>query len=105
LDEQWARFYPYTAQVKPGQQAALKVVVRNHSAARQEFRVTAHTPTGWHIPVSEQRVSIDGHEEGAVTIRFPVPRTAKGLSIIIADVSFGPWVLKEWAEAMVTVLN
>lgn len=105
LDEQWARFYPYTAEVKPGQQAELKLVIRNHSADRQEFRVSAHGPTGWRTLASEQRVSIGGHEEAPVVIRFTVPHKAKGLSIITADVSFGPWVLKEWAEAMMTVLN
>ena len=105
LDEQWARFYPYTAQAEPGQQVEVKVVIRNHSAVKQEFRVTAHVPTGWRISGSEQHVAIDGHAEGAVTLRLIAPQIAKGLSMVTADVSFGPWVLKEWTEAMITVLN
>ncbi len=103
LDEQWARFYPYTAETKPGRGTEMKVIIRNHSAARRQFRVVLHVPAGWSLPRNEQRVSIDGHKEEAVAFQLTAPPTANGLSIITADVSFGDWVLKEWTEAMITV--
>jgi hypothetical protein len=47
---EWARFYPYTAEVAAGGGVELKVMVRNHSAAPREFRVTPRAPAGWGVP-------------------------------------------------------
>jgi hypothetical protein len=40
-------------------------------------------------------------QEGSV--RIPVTVGTPGLKIVTADVAFGPWDLREWTEAMVTV--
>src|SRR5262249_20844881 len=47
LDEQWVRFYPYTAKAAAGSEVQLQVILRNHSSSEQEFRVTPHAPKGW----------------------------------------------------------
>ena len=79
----------------------LKVILRNHSASRQEFRVTPHVPAGWKTVHGPLRVSVGPRQESSV--RIPVTVGASGLKIVTADVAFGPWDLREWAEAMVTV--
>ena len=101
VDEQWARFYPYTVEVAAGGRVELKVILRNHSASRQEFRVKPHVAAGWKAATGPLRVSVGPHEEGSVSI--PVTVSAAGLNIVTADVAFGPWDLREWTEAMVTV--
>jgi len=100
LDEEWARFYPYTAEVAAGSRLELKVILRNHSASRQEFRVAPRVPAGWKTVGEPLRVSIGPREERSVTI--PVTAGAPGLKIVTADVAFGAWDLREWVEAMVT---
>jgi glyoxylase-like metal-dependent hydrolase (beta-lactamase superfamily II) len=101
LDEQWARFYPYTAEVAAGGRAELKVIIRNHAAAPQEFRVTPHVAAGWKTASGTLRVFIGSHREGSVSI--PVTAGATGLNVVTADVAFGPWDLREWTEAIVAV--
>jgi glyoxylase-like metal-dependent hydrolase (beta-lactamase superfamily II) len=102
VDEQWARFYPYTAEVAAGGRVELKVILTNHSVKMQEYRVTPHVPGGWKVPGGPLRVSIGPREERSVSIPVAVG-TAAGLKIVTADVSFGPWDMREWTEAMITV--
>jgi glyoxylase-like metal-dependent hydrolase (beta-lactamase superfamily II) len=101
VDEEWARFYPYTAEATAGGRVELQVILRNHSASQQEFRVTPHVPPGWKTERGPLRVSVGPRQERSVTI--PVTVGTPGLKIVTADVSFGPWELREWTEAMVTV--
>ena len=101
VDEQWARFYPYTAEVAAGGRVELKVILRNHSPSRQEFRVTPHVPTDWKTPRGPLRVSVGPRQEG--TVNIPITVGSAGLKIVTADVAFGPWNMREWTEAMVTV--
>jgi len=101
VDEEWARFYPYTAQVAPGGRVELRVIIRNHSPIQQEFRVTPHVPPGWKAPRGPLRVSIGPRQERSVAI--PLVAGSAGLHIVTADVAFGSWDLREWTEAMVTV--
>jgi len=101
VDEEWARFYPYTAEVAPGGRVELSVVLRNHAASAQEFRVSPHVPSGWSAPGEALRVTVPARHERSVN--FTVTASASGLGIVTADVAFGPWDLREWTEAMVAV--
>ena len=100
VDEQWARFYPYTTEVEVGRTVKLQVILRNHSASAQEFRVTPRAPSGWTVPAGPLRVTIAPRQERAVDIE--VKPAAAGLGIVTAGVAFGAWDLREWTESMVT---
>jgi len=100
VDEQWARFYPYTAEVAAGGRVELEVILRNHASAAQEFRVTSHVPAGWRAPDGPLRVSVPARGERSVHV--PVTAAGPGLGIVTADIAFGAWDLREWTEAMVT---
>ncbi len=102
LDEQWARFYPYSMDAKPGQGTDLQFVLLNHSSARREFRVTPHVPPGWSAG-GVVKVSLAPREERTVTLRLTPAPNASGLHVITADVAFGNWDLREWTEAMILV--
>ena len=84
-----------------GGRIPLAVILRNHSAAEREFRVTPRVPAGWRAPAGPLRVLVPAH--GERTVRFGVTAGAAGLGIVTADVAFGAWDLREWIEAMVTV--
>jgi glyoxylase-like metal-dependent hydrolase (beta-lactamase superfamily II) len=102
LDERWARFYPYSAEARPGQALELQFVILNHSATRREFRVTPHAPAGWNAGDPLQ-LSLAPREEKAVPIRVTPGGGVRGVQVITADVAFGTWDLREWAEAIVAV--
>jgi glyoxylase-like metal-dependent hydrolase (beta-lactamase superfamily II) len=101
VDEEWARFYPYTAEAAAGGRVDMKVILRNHSSSQQEFRVTPHVPPGWKAPRGPLRVSVGPRQERSVNV--PITVGSAGLKIVTADVAFGPWDMREWSEAMVTV--
>ena len=100
VDEQWARFYPYTAEARVGQPVRLRVVLRNHSPKAQQFRVTPRAPAGWSAAPGALRVTVPARQEGAVEIQV-TPGTA-GLGIVTAGVAFGAWDLQDWTEAVIT---
>lgn len=98
LDEQWARFYPYASEVAAGQRFELKMVIVNHSPKPQRYRITPHA---WNArPAS---IAIGPREERSVSIPITPPENERGLRVITADISFGPWDLREWVEAMVLI--
>jgi glyoxylase-like metal-dependent hydrolase (beta-lactamase superfamily II) len=101
VDEQWARFYPYSAEAAAGGRLELQFMIRNHSADPQTFRVTPHVPAGWSAPKGPLQVTVPPRQERAVAI--PVKAGGAGLKIVTADVAFGPWDLREWTEALVAV--
>jgi glyoxylase-like metal-dependent hydrolase (beta-lactamase superfamily II) len=101
LDEEWARFYPYGSEVPAGGRLELTFIVRNHSASRQEFRITPHVPAGWKTAGGLQHLSVGPRQEQSVSV--PLTAGAPGLKIVTADIAFGRWDLRQWAEAMVEV--
>jgi glyoxylase-like metal-dependent hydrolase (beta-lactamase superfamily II) len=101
LDEQWARFYPYAADVSPGQDVTLQFIVRNHSAHRQRFTITPHAPASWAISKPSE-VSVGSRQEASIHVQVHVPPTAQGLSLVTADVAFDGKTLKQWTEALLT---
>ncbi len=100
VDENWARFYPYTAEVAAGGHVSLQVILRNHSPQPREFRVTPHAPAGWTVP-APLRVTIPARQERQVSI--PVTAASSGLHLVTADISSTNMDLREWTEALITV--
>lgn len=101
MDEEWARFYPYTTDVKAGGRLQLKVILRNHSKSRQEFHITPHVPAGWQVARDPVVVAVGPRQENSVNISLTAGNAGDG--VVTADVAFGPWDLREWTEAIVTV--
>lgn len=103
LDEQWARFYPYGIEGKAGQRLELKLAILNHSPVRREYRITPRVPAGWRVPRRQLTISIPPREERFVPVAITPPPEQRGLTVVTADIAFGSWELREWAEAMVVV--
>lgn len=92
VDESWAAFYPYAADVRPGAPIDLTVRITHHT--KDKIRITPRVPAGWKADVLK-----DGF-----TIRVTPPASAPaGLHIITADVAVGPWRFEQFTEAMLTV--
>jgi glyoxylase-like metal-dependent hydrolase (beta-lactamase superfamily II) len=102
LDAQWARFYPYSMEARPGQEIEVQFVLLNHSPARREFRVTPHAPPGWSAG-GPLKASLAPREERTIRVRVTPAADARGVYVITADVAFANWDLREWAEAIILV--
>ncbi len=101
-DEQWARFYPYGREVEKGSRVEWNVVIRNHSPQTREYVIAPHAPAGWQMDSGALHVTIPARQERSVSVRATAPREA-GLSVLTADIAFGPWDLREWVETLVSV--
>ncbi|MBM4093297.1 MAG: hypothetical protein FJ276_28380, partial [Planctomycetes bacterium] len=107
IDEGWARFYPYATEVRPGESVRLSLRLQNHSPKEQTFAVKPRLPAGWTLTaVDPALIGIPPREERAVELAFAVPANAPaGIRLVTADISWDDWDLREWTEAMVTVVS
>lgn len=106
IDEQWARFYPYGVDAKPGSTVDLEVRITNHSPGAREFTVRPKLPAGWKLVGSKPTaVRLEPRSDGAARFSVQVPAGAsQGLTIITADVESGHSMrFPDFVEAMVKV--
>ena len=104
IDEQWARFYPYGQQVRPGAWALLSVTVFNHSNTPATFSVRLNAPDGWTVEPERACVTPDPGQEGHARFRVRLPDDpSRSVYAMTADVAFGPWDLRHWCECLVKV--
>ena len=101
VDDQWARFYPYRSEAKPGERVELKVIVLNHSPVAREYTVTPHVPEGWRVNGGPYRIKAGARHTTEVVI--PLTAGPNGLGVITADIAFDKWQMREWMEALVDV--
>jgi hypothetical protein len=102
VDHRWARFSPYAAATEAGKTVDLALVILNHSPREQRFRVTPHAPAGWKFLKGPLSVSIGPRQEKSISVPITAASGAHGTVLVTADIAFGSWDLREWAEAVVT---
>ncbi len=104
IDEQWARFYPYSQIVENGQTSTeFSIIIYNHSAKEQEF--TIHPETGKMICSPDKMViSIPTGKERKINFNLNLPTNLqKGNKIITVDISFDKWNLHKWCESIIKI--
>ncbi|HWQ53520.1 MAG TPA: MBL fold metallo-hydrolase [Bryobacteraceae bacterium] len=102
LDEQWARFYPYSLETAAGQPFKLQVVILNHSPVERRYTVAPRVPAGWKTP-GAVAVTVPARAERTATVRIAPPPDERGVRLVTADIAFGDHDLREWAEALVVL--
>ena len=101
IDESWARAYPYGQTVKSGGTVRVALRITNHAPTATTYRVNWNVPEGWRLLTAPKPARIAPRADGAIEAEFQV--SAPGLHVLTADVSFGPWHLPTWTEALVRV--
>lgn len=101
IDESWARIYPYGSEVKQQQEVTLTMRITNHAPSNMTYQVKWNLPDGWTLVKSASSATIGATKDGQISGTFRA--SSPGLYAITADVVFGSWSLKEWAEALVRV--
>ncbi len=107
MDEGWARFYPYAMRAEAGESVQCKLNLMNHSPQSQPYTAKVHLPKGWQLEaITPQLVCVPPRQEGVMEVRLTVPKDCRpGLFVISADVQWPGGDLREWSEALITVIQ
>lgn len=96
VDEQWARFYPFAAEGRAGEERNIGIFIRNHSPVARAFTATLRLPPGWKATRLWETVQIPAGREGEMKFRV----TPSGTGVLTADIEFGDWKLSQWCELL-----
>ena len=113
MDEPWVRCHPFEQHVKPGGEAAFRVVVTNHSAAPRTASCRALLPNAWTKEPGGRGSSrasdwataqVAAKTEGSVALSLRVPADARpGRQMVAVDLRYGDWTLPQFTEAAIVV--
>jgi glyoxylase-like metal-dependent hydrolase (beta-lactamase superfamily II) len=105
IDEQWARFYPYSQKVKLGKSYKIQLVITNHSDHKNYYNIKLNnTSSGIKIYSPNRVLSVQPKDEAKVIFSIDVSRSAEtGHHVFTADIGFDKWKLHEWCEFIIEV--
>ena len=102
IDEQWAFFYPYSAEMSEGSRREFEVRLTNHSPISREFQITPRGQQG--VKVASGPLTLELPSRGTGSVRFEVQAPRKvGTYLVTADVVSGEMRFENWIEAMIIV--
>lgn len=103
-DNQWVSIYPYGQKAAPGQTIACTVKIFNHSNVTKTFTVEPSLPNGFTIEQELPPLIVEPQKEGQHTFKVKISKHApSGLSLLLVNVKFDEWDLREWTEGMIEV--
>lgn len=104
IDEQWAWFYPYGVDTRPGKEIAFEFRFYNHSPQTRTLAVSPNLPEGFSLLGGKLSVKVGARQEAVVPVKVQVSNSVRpGHHIITADVTSKGIALREWSEAIITV--
>jgi glyoxylase-like metal-dependent hydrolase (beta-lactamase superfamily II) len=102
VDEQWAAFYPYGAEVEPNEMFELEVHITNHSPTPRTFDVTPHVAKGMQLVSHDNRITLAARASGK--LKLQVSGAAKpGNYLVTTDIKSEGMEFLDWAESLVTI--
>ena len=104
IDEQWAWFYPYGSEAKPGDEVELEIRFWNHSKKQRTFEVGLNADGILTDVTALEPITLKGRTNGVVKIRGKLAENAKpGVHVVTADIRSEGMDLRQWCEALVKV--
>ncbi len=101
-DDQWISIYPCGQKATRGQTLEYKVKIFNHSDITKTFIVEPKLPAGFHVERNIVPLVIKPRTEGEQTFKVTISKKAPpGISLILLNVKFDDWDLREWSEAYI----
>ncbi|HUX94859.1 MAG TPA: MBL fold metallo-hydrolase [Bacteroidales bacterium] len=105
IDEQWAKTYPYGQDATPGSSVEISVRLSNHTSVDKTFKVMPRLVNNIVSVPARISLKVSPGEEGKAVFKVKVPDNAvKGLNVITFDVGFDEWNMRDWCEALITVI-
>jgi glyoxylase-like metal-dependent hydrolase (beta-lactamase superfamily II) len=106
VDEQWAFFYPYAANVDRGAEHTVEFRVWNHSPTAHDFRVAPRAHNGAKLVDSKTKtIHLKPGAKGVVKFKVVAPSGPQPVALVTADVTAPDSqgrirTLRQWAETM-----
>jgi glyoxylase-like metal-dependent hydrolase (beta-lactamase superfamily II) len=104
IDLFWARLLPYVATVRPGQELAYRVLVRNNLERPAKFAARLLPPPGWDVSAEFMPLRLDAGGRGEINLKARAPHSADGARrLMTAEISIDGRTEGPISEALVTV--
>lgn len=104
VDEQWAYVYPYGQKTGAGETIEYTMKIFNHSASSKTFIVEPVAMQGFRIEPNIASLVIEPRTEGQKSFKITVSEKASpGVSLLLFNIKFDDWDLKEWSEALIEI--
>lgn len=102
-DAHWASCYPYEQEVAPGETAALRVDITNHSSEPRSAIAQPILPTEWEIEIGPAETTIPPKRNGHIDFSIPIPAMQVEHSqriVIPVDIIYDAQPLGQFREAI-----
>ncbi len=105
-DDQWMWVYPYGQKAKPGETVVCTVKIFNYSDELKTFTLEPKLPDGFRVDSKNASLVIEPRTEGQQTFKIKVPKQAlPGVSLLVVNVKFDDWDLREWSEGFIEIVR
>lgn len=103
-DSQWISISPYGQKAERGKTIECSVEIFNHSDVTKTFIVQPKLPKGFSIKSKLDPVIVEPRTQGEGKFEIKISKqAARGISLLLVNVKFDNWDLREWTEALVEV--
>lgn len=104
-DEQWARVSPYLQNISPGKTIIYSLKIFNHSDVRKTYTIVPNALNGISVEPEITSLVIEPLTEGERTFKITVSKNVlPGVSLLLFNIKFDNWDLREWCEAIIEIL-
>jgi glyoxylase-like metal-dependent hydrolase (beta-lactamase superfamily II) len=104
IDLFWARLLPYLAVVRPGQELAYRLLVRNNFERPVRYEARLLSPPGWETSGEFVALQLDAGSRGEIALRAVAPPAADGVRrLMTAEIVIDGRTQGPVSEALVTV--
>jgi glyoxylase-like metal-dependent hydrolase (beta-lactamase superfamily II) len=106
VDEQWVKVYPYGQKASPGETVECTVKIFNHSKVQKTCIIEPCTIKGFTLVPDIASLVIQPRTEGERIFKIKVSKQAHpGVSLLLFNIKFGNWDLREWSEAIIEIVR
>jgi len=106
VDEQWIKVYPYGQKARPGQTVEYAVKIFNHSNVSKTFILEPNLPQGFSVEPNIASIVVKPRTEGIQTFKVKISeQVSPGVSLMLFNIKFDSWDLREWGEALIEVFR
>ena len=104
VDEQWTSVYPYGQKASLGKNVECTVKIFNHSDVAKTFIIEPNAIEGFNIEPKKASLVIAPRIESQQIFKIKVSKKVPpGLSLLLVNIKFDNWDLREWSEALIEI--
>jgi glyoxylase-like metal-dependent hydrolase (beta-lactamase superfamily II) len=106
VDEQWSSTFPYGQKANAGETIEVSVRIFNHSDKPKTFNIEPVAQKGFILEPGMTSILVEPETEGSAVFKARISKEfLPGVSLLLFNVKFDDWDLREWSEALVEVTS